>query len=59
MSKPVIHLSRHSPNAYGGYTAGSICRRLAVTEDGMNVTKDRAAVTCKLCLKEMRREAAQ
>lgn len=45
------HLSKVRPNAFGGFTTGTLCNRLRVLSDGMNVTTERSEVTCAYCIK--------
>ena len=44
------HLSKTRPGVFGGTSTGTLCQRLRILADGMNVTTDEAKVTCKFCL---------
>lgn len=49
-----VHLRRARPGPFGGTLTTSLCSRLRVTGDGMNVSDERGRVTCALCLRIMR-----
>lgn len=57
MSKK-LHLRRVRKSAFGdGTTTTSLCGRVALMSDGMNLTEDGKLVTCKFCLSIMRDRA--
>ena len=45
---------RIEPNAFGGTTHTTLCRRVRNLED-YNLTTEKDEVTCKFCKKEMER----
>lgn len=53
MTKPVTHLSKVS-NRPDVTVTGTLCNRMMYGSDGMNCTTEDDAVTCKLCLREMK-----
>ena len=55
----VIHLQRIRPNPFckSETLNGTLCNRVAVTCDGMNVTDEAEQVTCKICITRMLRKA--
>lgn len=50
---PVQHLAVDRPNRFGGTTHTTLCGRgrFQSAGDDMNRVEDRAAVTCKFCLR--------
>lgn len=46
----VLHKSKRRPNAFGGTTQTTLCGRMALGGDGMNIAASDDAVTCKICL---------
>lgn len=55
-TRRVVHLAKRG-TLWGGATLSSRCGRLRTTADGMNLTDDPQAVTCKFCLRYIRRAA--
>jgi hypothetical protein len=50
-----VHLSKVTPNRWGGFNTTSLCGRLnKQSRDGMNLTATRNEVTCGFCLKLMK-----
>lgn len=53
--RSVTHLSKIRRFASGTTITGTTCNRFRCTNDGMNLTDDPAKVTCKFCLRLLRR----
>lgn len=50
--REVIHLLRRFKR-WGGEGTGTLCNRMALSDDGMNLSDIREEVTCKFCLKQI------
>jgi hypothetical protein len=46
-----VHMQRVRPGVFGGTVNGTLCNRMRVLADGMNLTDNRAEVTCSFCLR--------
>lgn len=61
MRRKVVHLHVARPGFFGGMASGSLCSKEqwqgGSGEDGggMNFTDDKSEVTCKLCIRKMKR----
>lgn len=51
MGRSVIHLHKKF-ELFGGQGNGTLCNRMTLGDDGMNLSAVREEVTCKLCLRQ-------
>jgi hypothetical protein len=45
------HMQKVRPGVFGGTVNGTLCNRIRVLSGGMNLTDNRAEVTCSFCLR--------
>jgi hypothetical protein len=53
MAKRVLHKGRQFQR-WGGTVYTTLCGRMAVGNDGMNIANSDAEVSCKFCLRRMK-----
>lgn len=59
MTRTVLHASKVVKGPFGSTRTTTLCERMQLGNDGMNVADNIEQVTCKLCLRRLKAFAAR
>lgn len=59
MARKVLHASKIVKAPFGGTRTTTLCERMQLGNDGMNVADTNEKVTCRLCIRELQAKAAR